>query len=170
VREARQVNHHAAIRVSERAQQLARCRRSVFATEYGYTRETFERAVVSFGIDGADDLEQAWTLVGVRIDQALPSGKWDSTPAQFGDEALGHLRRENRGPSAVREVNHGAVFGDDAIDEVQVASYQAQFVEEPARDQQHNDTAGAGRGNRIPHCRVQNVAQSDGAVVVQRDD
>ena len=52
MREAREVNHHAAIRISQRAQQLARRRRSVFASEHGHAGQAFERAVVSFRIDG----------------------------------------------------------------------------------------------------------------------
>jgi hypothetical protein len=53
VREARQVNDHAAVRVAESAQQLARRGRSVFASEDAHSGQAFERAVVSFGIDGA---------------------------------------------------------------------------------------------------------------------
>ena len=58
----------------------------------------------------------------------------------------------------------------DAVDEVQVAGDPSQFVEDPAGDQQHDDALRAGGGDRVAHRRVQHVAASDGAVVIQRDD
>ena len=67
-------------------------------------------------------------------------------------------------------MNDRAVLGDDTIDEVQVTSNPSQFVEDPTGDQQHDDALRPGGRNRVPHRWVQNVAASDGAVVVQRDD
>ena len=54
VREAGQIDDHAAVRVAERPQQLPRRRRSVFATQHGDAGQPFERAVVAFWIDGTD--------------------------------------------------------------------------------------------------------------------
>ena len=54
VRQTRQVDDDAAVRIPEGPQQLARRRRSVFATEHGHARQAFERAVVPFRVDDAD--------------------------------------------------------------------------------------------------------------------
>ena len=82
------------------------------------------------------NLEQAGSLVGIRIDQTLPSGKGNPATAQFGQKALRHRRRQRRGPPAVREVNHRAVLGDDTIDKVQVAGGPPQVSENPPGHQQ----------------------------------
>lgn len=116
-----------------------------------------------------NDVEEPWALIGISIDQALSRGERNPAPAQFGEEAFGYGRGERRDPTAVRKMNHGAVFGDDSIDEMQVTRNPSQFFEDPASDQQHDDTARAGGGNRVPHRGVQNVAPSHGAVVVQSD-
>ena len=65
---------------------------------------------------------------------------------------------------------HRTVLGDDAIDKVQVARNPSQFVEDSTRDQQHDDALCARRRNCISDRWVEDVAPSDGPVVVQRDD
>jgi hypothetical protein len=66
-------------------------------------------------------------------------------------------------------MNHGAVLGHDAVDEVKVSGDAAQFVEGPPSDEQNRDASPAGRGNRVANGRFQGVVTGEGAVVVQGD-
>ena len=84
-----------------------------------------------------DHVEQARCVLGTRVDQALSCRKGNAATAQLGRQVLRDLGRQRRGASAVREVNYRAVFGDNGIDEVQVAGDPSQVIEDPSGDKQY---------------------------------
>jgi hypothetical protein len=54
VRPVREVDHDAAIRIPECAEQFPRCGRGILTSEYCDARQAFQRAIVAFRIDDAD--------------------------------------------------------------------------------------------------------------------
>ena len=66
-------------------------------------------------------------------------------------------------------MNHGAVFGDHAIDKMQVASHPSQLVEDPTGHQYHDNAARPRGGDRGTNRGIQGIRMGDGAVVVERE-
>ena len=50
----RQIDHHAHIRVTQHPREIRQFRRRIFPAEHDHSRQSFQRAVVAFGIDHAD--------------------------------------------------------------------------------------------------------------------
>jgi len=63
----------------------------------------------------------------------------------------------------------GAVFGDHAIDEMQVAGHPSKLVEDPPGHQQHDDALRPRGGDRGANRGIQRISMGDGAVVVERE-
>ena len=80
------------------------------------------------------------------------------------------MRCENRGVTGGWKVNYGAVFGDNGVDKVQIASDATQLVQDSAGHQDHSDLAPP----RIPysskHRWMWMVVARERAVVVEREN
>jgi hypothetical protein len=47
-------------------------------------------------------------------------------------------------------MDHGAVLRDDTVDKLQVSSNSPQFIEDPPRDEKHDNAARASRSDGVP--------------------
>ena len=134
--QARQVDDHAAVRISQRVEQRARRGRRIFSAEHADARQRVERPIVAFRIDDAQAVsvkdqplaEQACQprLAGVRLahDQDVPpADRQRELAAVFGvpDEQASSGPDRDRQPPAGRdssdEVSNRdrAVTGDDDV-------------------------------------------------------
>lgn len=115
-------------------------------------------------------IQESRCLVRIRVNEALSGREGNPATSQFSDEGVRHLRGERRSPSAVREVNDGTVLGDHTVHAVQVARDSPQLAQNPTCGEEYDDALRANLGDCFTHRRIQQIATSDCAVVVERYD
>ena len=112
VRQTREVNDHAAVRIAKRAQQLAWRRRSIFASEHGHAGQAFERAVVAFRIDGAHAIAVQNQLLAEQTRDPRFSGfRRRRSPGRCGRGRRARIRDRPPGTRAADDVGRAAESG-----------------------------------------------------------
>jgi hypothetical protein len=70
--------------------------------------------------------------------------------------------------AARRDVQDGAIFGHDAVNETQIPGDATKLVENPSGHEQDCNASRPGRRYRLPDQRTHRIMTRRGAVVVQR--
>ena len=106
----------------------------------------------------------------ISVNQTLARPEWDPQLLEPSHKRTGDEWSQDRRLAGAWKVDQRPVFGDDAIDEVEIAGDAAEVIENAAGDEDHGDIAPPRIGDGIEYGWGRAVVAGDRAVVVQRQD
>lgn len=115
-------------------------------------------------------VHDAVRVLGGRFDETLARYMRHSATREFFQERFGRPRGELSRVAASGQMQHRAVFRDDSVDEMQIASHPLQVGQPPPGDQNDGNPSCPRVGNRAADARIHRVVHSGRAVVVEGED